>query len=290
MKTAIRPTDAMGAKTADPSEVARLQETARNLRRDILLMLHKAGSGHTGGSLSAADLITALFFSKMRHRPGEPRWPGRDRFVLSKGHAAPVYYAALAHSGYFPVSELMSLRQLGSCLQGHPDCLLTPGVEITSGSLGQGLSVALGMALALRLDANPARVYVLLGDGECQEGQVWEAAMAAAHFKCDNLCVLIDDNGLQIDGRVADIMNVEPLEDKWSAFGWRAIRIDGHDFSQILPALDEAALNTASPTAIIATTVKGKGVSFFEGKVKYHGVAPTDDELTRALAELERVS
>jgi transketolase len=269
-----------------PAELARLGRLARRIRRDILIMLNRAGSGHTGGSLSATDILVALFFSKMRHRPQEPRWPDRDRFVLSKGHAAPAYYAVLAHSGYFPPDELLKLRQLGSCLQGHPDCTLTPGVEVSTGSLGQGLSVASGMALGLRLDGLPSRVYVMLGDGEMQEGQVWEAAMSAAHFKVDNLCAIVDCNDLQIDGLVREVMNIEPLAAKLQAFGWHTIECDGHDIGQVLAALDAAEAVKGRPTAIVARTVKGKGVSIFEGKAKYHGVAPTDEELAQALREL----
>ncbi len=292
MKSATRPAAAAAAPSLDqaapaPADLARLRELARRIRKDILVMLHRAGSGHTGGSLSATDILVALFFAKMRHRPAEPRWPERDRFVLSKGHAAPAYYAVLAHGGYFDPAELLTLRQLGSCLQGHPDCLLTPGVEVSSGSLGQGLSVAQGMALGLRLDKRPSRVYALLGDGECQEGQVWEAAMSAAHFGLDNLCIVVDANDLQIDGRVSEIMNVQPLAEKFAAFGWHTLECDGHDFAPLLAALDKAETVKGRPTAVIARTIKGKGVSIFEGQVKYHGVAPTDEELAQALRELD---
>jgi transketolase len=292
MKSATRPAAAAAAPSLDqaapaPADLARLRELARQIRKDILIMLHRAGSGHTGGSLSATDILVALFFAKMRHRPAEPRWLGRDRFVLSKGHAAPAYYAVLARGGYFDPAELLTLRQLGSCLQGHPDCLLTPGVEVSSGSLGQGLSVAQGMALGLRLDGRPSRVYALLGDGECQEGQVWEAAMSAAHFGLDNLCAVVDANDLQIDGRVSEIMNVQPLAEKFAAFGWHTLECDGHDFAPLLAALDKAETVKGRPTAIIARTIKGKGVSIFEGQVKYHGVAPTDEELALALRELD---
>jgi len=269
-----------------PAELARLRALATQVRRDILMMLHRAGSGHTGGSLSVADILVALFCSKMRHRPQEPTWPERDRFILSKGHAAPAYYAVLARSGYFPLDQLMTLRQLGSCLQGHPDCTLTPGIDVSTGSLGQGLSVAGGLALGLRLDARPSRVYVVLGDGEMQEGQVWEAVMSAAHYKIDNLCAVVDRNELQIDGWVRDVMNVEPLDAKFAAFGWHTISVDGHDFGQLLPALDAAERVKGRPTVILARTVKGKGVSIFEGKAKYHGVAPNDEELAQALREL----
>jgi len=293
MKSAARPAPAEAAASLAaapagpaPAEIARLQGLARLVRRDILVMLNRAGSGHTGGSLSVTDILVALFFSKLRHRPQEPTWPERDRFVLSKGHAAPAYYAVLARSGYFDLSQLLTLRQLGSCLQGHPDCTLTPGVEVSTGSLGQGLSVAQGMALGLRLDRRPSRVYAVLGDGEMQEGQVWEALMSCAHYRIDNLCAIIDCNDLQIDGWVREIMNIEPLGDKLRAFGWHTLDVDGHDFAGLLPALEAAEAVKGRPTVILARTVKGKGVSIFEGKAKYHGVAPTDEELAVALREL----
>lgn len=268
-------------------DIDRLREIAREVRKDILIMLNKAGSGHTGGSLSAVELITALFFAKLRHNPQAPCWRERDRFVLSKGHAAPLLYAVLARCGYFEREELLHLRELGSRLQGHPDCKFTPGVEVPTGSLGQGLSMANGMALAIRLDGLPSRVYVLLGDGEVQEGQVWEAAMTAAHYKLDNVCAILDNNGLQIDGWVKDVKGIEPLALKWKAFGWAVLEIDGHNFTEILRALDEAEKIKGKPTIIIAHTVKGKGVSFFENMAQYHGVAPTNGELKRALKELE---
>lgn len=267
-------------------EPARLQEIARQVRIDIVRMLHAAGSGHLGGSLSATDLLVALFFGRLNHDPSNPEWPGRDRFVLSKGHGAPALYAILARFGYFSLDKLMTLRQLGSCLQGHPDCHLTPGVEMSTGSLGQGLSVANGMALANRLDGNPARVFVLLGDGEVQEGQIWEAAMTAAHYRLDNLTAILDNNRLQIDGFISEIMDIEPLTAKWLAFGWHAIDIDGHDMAAILEALDEADQTKGRPSIIVARTIKGKGVSIFENKAEYHGVAPTTEELAIALKEL----
>lgn len=267
--------------------VDQLEDIARQVRRDTLVMLNKAGSGHTGGSLSSVEILTALFFSKMKHRPHDSSWDQRDRFVLSKGHAAPAFYAVLARCGYFPLEDLVSLRKLGSHLQGHPDCKFTPGVEVPTGSLGQGLSMANGIALAVRLDGKTSRVYVLLGDGEVQEGQIWEAAMSAAHYKLDNLCAILDHNHLQIDGTVEEVMNIEPLSDKWKAFGWAVININGHDYTQILTALDKTEKTKGQPSIIIAETIKGKGVSFFENKVEYHGVAPTDEELERALKELE---
>jgi transketolase len=265
------------------ANISYLADKARELRVAIVKTLHKSQSGHTGGSLSAIDMVTALYFSKMRHDPNNPSWPERDRFVLCKGHAAPAQYVALAHAGYFPREDLMMLRRLGSHLQGHPDSKSTPGVEVCTGSLGQGLSMANGMALGLRLDGSGSRVYALLGDGELQEGQVWEAAMAAAHYKIDNLCALIDANALQIDGEVAKVMNVAPIAAKFKAFGWHAMEIDGHDMSAILAALDHAETIKGQPTVIVANTVKGKGVSFFENKASYHGVAPSDEELPKAL-------
>lgn len=258
------------------------------MRISILRMIHRAKSGHTGGSLSAADIIVALYFHVMRHRPEDPQWMERDRFVLSKGHAAPALYAALAMSGYFDPKELLTLRQLNSSLQGHPDMLKTKGVNASSGSLGQGLSIANGMALGLRLSGIPSCVYVLLGDGELQEGQVWEAAMTAAHYRLGKVTAIVDNNGLQIDGAVADVMGIEPLADKWRSFGWEVQTIDGHRFEEIVPALEGVRAKGLSdrPSVIIAKTVKGKGVSIFEGKAKYHGVAPTDDELATAMKEL----
>ncbi|MBT1075364.1 transketolase [Geobacter grbiciae] len=273
----------MERNIVDSEKIAQLQEKARQLRVDIVKTLHKSQSGHTGGSLSAIDMVTALYFQVMKHNPADPAWPGRDRFVLCKGHAAPALYVALAEAGYFPKEDLMTLRRLGSHLQGHPDSKQTPGVEVCTGSLGQGLSMANGMALGLRLDGSPSRVYALLGDGELQEGQVWEAAMAAGHYKLDNLCALVDVNRLQIDGEVAKVMAVEPVTDKFRAFGWNVIDIDGHDMGAIVTALGEAAEAKGKPTVIVARTVKGKGVSFFENKASYHGVAPSDEELPKAL-------
>lgn len=269
------------------TNIQTLREHARELRIDILKMLNKASSGHTGGSLSAVDIITTLYLHKMKHDPKRPEWKDRDRFVLSKGHGAPALYATLARSGYFDREELFTLRKLGSSLQGHPCRISTPGVEVSTGSLGQGLSMANGIALALKLDAIPARVYCLLGDGEVQEGQVWEAAMSSAHFKLDNICAIVDKNGLQIDGSVEKIMTIDPLAEKFISFGWNVLEIDGHDYEQIISALDSAEEVIGKPTVVIAKTIKGKGVSFFENKYEYHGVAPTDDELERALKELE---
>lgn len=263
--------------------IAELEETARKLRVAIVKTLHKSQSGHTGGSLSAIDMVTALYFHKMRHNPADPAWEGRDRFVLCKGHAAPALYVALAEAGYFPAEDLMMLRRLGSHLQGHPDSKSTPGVEVPTGSLGQGLSMSVGMALGLRLDGKGNRVYALLGDGELQEGQVWEAAMAGGHYRLDNLCALVDANGLQIDGEVAKVMNVAPIADKFRAFGWNALEINGHDMAAIIDSLEMAETVKGKPTVIVAHTVKGKGVPFFENKASYHGVPPSDEELPRAL-------
>jgi len=267
-------------------DIENLKEKSRQVRIEIVKMLAQAGSGHTGGSLSSADIVTALFFYKMRHNPEDPKWKDRDRFVLSKGHAAPVLYTALALSGYFDKSLLGSLRKIDSPLQGHPCCKLLSGVEVSTGSLGQGLSVANGMALGLRLAGSPARVYCLLGDGEIQEGQVWEAAMTASHYKIDNICAIIDHNRLQIDGNCSEVMNIEPIEKKFEAFGWNVFTIDGHNMQEIVEALDMAEKIKGKPTVIVANTIKGKGVSIFEGKVQYHGVAPNQEELEIALKEL----
>lgn len=268
------------------TDIAQLEAWARRIRRDIIQMTGTAGSGHPGGSLSAADIVTALYFGVLNHRPDSPRWPGRDRFVLSKGHAAPVLYAALAESGYFPVEELKTLREFGSILQGHPDMCKTPGVEICSGSLGQGLAAACGMALAARIDKASWRVYAMVGDGEAQEGEIWEASMFAAHYALDNLTAILDYNGLQIDGRVEDVMSIDCPVDKWRSFGWHVAEIDGHDFVEILAAFDEAKRTKDKPTMIVARTVKGKGVSFMENQVGFHGKAPTSEQVEQALAEL----
>lgn len=270
-------------------DIKDLEEKARLIRIDILKMLTLAGSGHTGGSLSAADIVTALYFYKMRYNPKDPSWRERDRFILSKGHAAPLLYAALSRAGYFNPELLKTLRKIGSPLQGHPSRQSLPGVEVSTGSLGQGLSVANGIALGLRLDGIDSRVYCLLGDGEIQEGQIWEASMTAAHYHLDNICAIVDNNGLQIDGPVKEVMRVDPLPQKWNAFGWHIIETDGHKMGEIITALDEAETIKGKPTVIIAHTVKGKGVSFFEGRVEYHGIAPTQEELTRALKELGEV-
>lgn len=276
----------MAAAAEKTADLAQLREQARRLRVKIVKMLAESGSGHTGGSLSAADMVTALYFYKMRHRADEPKWPERDRFILSKGHAAPVLYAALALAGYIDKSLLGGLRKVGCPLQGHPSSKQLEGVEVSTGSLGQGLSIANGIALGLKLDNMPSRVYCLMGDGETQEGQVWEAAMSAGHYQLDNLCAFVDLNSLQIDGRCEDVMRIDPVGAKWQAFGWHTIEIDGHDMAAIVRALDEAEAFKGKPTVILARTIKGKGASVFEGKVEFHGVTPNPEELAIALKEL----
>lgn len=266
--------------------LSELRLISRNIRVDILRMLNRAKSGHTGGSLSAVEILVSLFYVVMNHRPNEPEWEERDRFVLSKGHAAPLLYTVLAHCGYFPKEELNTLRQLGSKLQGHPKANSLPGIEVSTGSLGQGLSIANGIALGLRLNNKRSRVYVLLGDGEIQEGMVWEAAMSASHYSISNLCAIIDNNGFQIDGAVNKVMNIYPVAEKFSAFGWEVFEVNGHDFDELIEAFNAAKRVEGKPSVIIAKTVKGKGVSFMEGKYEYHGVPPTDEELERALKEL----
>lgn len=266
-----------------------MKRIANNMRRHILNMVHAAGSGHPGGSLSATEILTALYFDVLQVDPENPQDPKRDRFVLSKGHAAPALYAALSERGFFPQDELVSLRKLGSRLQGHPEMLKTPGLDASTGSLGQGLSFACGLALGARLSGHPFRVWALLGDGECQEGQIWEASMLASHYRLSNLAVFIDANHLQIDGTCEEVMNPYPMEDKWSAFGWDALSIDGHDFDQIFAACDKAMVSKDRPTAIVARTVKGKGVSFMQNEAGWHGKAPDSEQLRRALDELEGV-
>jgi transketolase len=270
----------------EQEKISWLKEKAREIRAHIIRMTAAAGSGHPGGSLSAADIVTTLYFHLMRVDPGNPSWPDRDRFILSKGHAAPLLYAVLAERGFFPPEELLTLRKLGSRLQGHPDMKSLPGVEMTTGSLGQGLSAGNGMALAAKLDGRDYRVFVLLGDGEIQEGMVWEAAMAAAHYRLDNVTAFLDHNGLQIDGPVTEVMSPEPVAEKWNAFGWHVQVIDGHDYKQIISAVETARQVKGRPQMIIAETCKGKGVSFMENQVDWHGTAPKAEEAERALAEL----
>jgi len=268
------------------AELADLQAHARSIRRRVVQTISNAGVGHPGGSLSAADILTTLYFRVLRIDPNNPSWPDRDRFVLSKGHAAAALYATLAERGFIDPEQLNTFGRINSNLQVHPDMHKVPGVEMSTGALGQGLSVAVGMALGARLDGRPIRVFVLLGDGECQEGQIWEAAMSAAQFGLDNLTAIVDYNKVQLLGPVAEIMDVAPLADKWRAFGWHAHEIDGHDFAQIAAAL-EGPRPPGQPVAVIAHTVKGRGVSFMEGKAAWHGRPPTADELAQALAELE---
>ena len=263
-----------------------LNEIASIIRKDIVTMIHGAKSGHPGGSLSAVEILTALYFDEMNIDPTNPKMEDRDRFVLSKGHAAPVLYATLAERGFFNRKELDGFRKLGSMLQGHPDMNKIPGVEMSTGSLGQGFSVACGMAMASKLDSAPWNVYVLLGDGEIQEGIIWEAAMSASHSKLDNLIAFLDYNGLQIDGNIEQVMNVNPIEGKFKAFGWNVITIDGHDYDQIFAALDIAKATVGKPTMIIAKTIKGKGISFMENEAKWHGSAPSDSDLQQALLDL----
>ena len=271
----------------EQEKLNRLKKIATEIRLDIIEEVHSAKSGHPGGSLSIADIITYLYYEEMNIDPKNPNWADRDRFVLSKGHTAPALYAVLAEKGYFPKEELKKLRQVDSFLQGHPDMKITPGVDMTTGSLGLGISAACGMALAAKVDGKDYRTYTILGDGETEEGQVWEAAMFAAHYKLDNLCVLVDFNGLQIDGPVAEVMNPAPHDEKFKAFGFHVITIDGHDFDQIAAAYAEAKTIKGKPTAIIANTVKGKGVSFMENQVSWHGSAPNDEQYEQAIAELK---
>ena len=263
-----------------------LHEITKVIRKDIVSMICKSKSGHPGGSLSSVDILTALYFDQMNIDPTNPKMEDRDRFVLSKGHAAPALYAILAERGYFDKEELNNLRKLGSMLQGHPDMKKVPGVEMSTGSLGQGFSVACGMAMAAKLDNAPWNVYALLGDGEVQEGIIWEAAMSAAHYKLDNMIAFLDYNGLQIDGEVESVMGISPIEEKFKTFGWNVITIDGHDFDQIFAALDMAKDTIDKPTMIIAKTIKGKGVSFMENQAGWHGNAPSAEQLEQALSEL----
>lgn len=268
-------------------EIIEIQEKAREIRREIIKMLGEAGSGHPGGSLSGADIVATLYYDEMKHNPSNPAWTGRDRFVLSKGHAAPLLYSALALSGYFDPAILSTLRKTGSILQGHPDMRKVPGVEMSTGSLGQGFSAAVGMALSFRLYGEENRVYALLGDGESQEGIVWEAAMAAAHYSLDNLVAILDYNGLQIDGRCSDVMCLGNIGAKWKAFGFRVLEIDGHDVAAIKEALAIARTVKGQPTLILAHTIKGKGVSFMEDRAEWHGSAPNKEQVAAALEELK---
>ena len=272
---------------SDSQELDRLREKAQHIRRSIIEMLAAAGSGHPGGSLSATDLVTCLYFKVMQHKPDDPTWQDRDRFILSKGHACPVLYAALAETGYITPDLLTSLRRFGSPLQGHPDRRKFGLMEASTGSLGIGLSLGVGMALAARLRNSPSRIYVMLGDGECEEGQIWEAAMWAAHQKLDNLCAIVDYNRLQLDASVEEITSLEPLADKWRAFQWNVQEIDGHNYEHILNAFTQAQQTKGKPTVLVATTVKGKGVSYMENQIKFHGSVPEKaEQIQQALQEI----
>ena len=273
--------------TAVAPSITELDAIARRLRLDSIKMIAAANSGHPGGSLSAADIVTALYFGVLKHDPKRPDWPDRDRFILSKGHGVPVLYAALAERGYFPTSELKTLRQVDSRLQGHPVQGLTPGIEASTGSLGQGLSIGIGHAIAGRLDGKHYRTYVLLGDGECQEGQVWEAVMTAGNYELDTLIAIVDNNRYQLDGPVEEINSIQPLADKFRAFKWHTLEVDGHDIGAVLDALHQARAHEGRPTCIIAHTVKGKGVTFMENNNEFHGKAPNADQLAVALGQLD---
>ncbi|NFG41661.1 transketolase [Clostridium botulinum] len=264
----------------------KLKEISKLIRKDIVTMLTESASGHPGGSLSIADIMSVLFFNEMNIDPKNPKNPDRDRFVLSKGHAAPALYSALARKGYFDVEELNTLRKIGSRLQGHPNMNDLPGIDMSTGSLGQGISAAVGMALAGKLDNKNYRVYTILGDGELEEGQVWEASMSAAHYKLDNLTAFVDYNGLQIDGNISDVMNPAPIDKKFEAFGWNTLIIDGHDYDQILAAIEKAKNTKGQPTVIVCKTVKGKGVSFMENQAGWHGAAPSVEQRDQALKEI----
>jgi transketolase len=268
------------------SLIVELEERARQLRLDSLEMIHRRGSGHPGGALSAAEIMAALFFHKLRLDPQQPDWPERDRFILSKGHASAILYAALGRLGFFPMEDIEAWGSLECHLQGHPDRLKTPGVEMTSGILGHGVAIGAGLALAARMNDMSYRVYVLLGDGECQGGIVWEGVMTAAKYRLSNLTAIVDYNDVQLDGPVHEIMPMEPMADKWRACNWEVLEINGHDLRQVLEALDMASETHHRPTAIIAHTTKGKGVSYMENQAKWHGIAPSDGELAQAVAEL----
>jgi len=271
----------------DKQEILALKKQATVIRKHIIDEVYSASSGHPGGSLSCTDILTVLYFHEMRVDVNNPAWEDRDRFVLSKGHCAPALYATLAEKGFFPVEELKGFRNIKSFLQGHPSMKDVPGVDMSTGSLGQGISASVGMALAGKIDKKDYRVYALLGDGEVQEGQVWEAAMAAAHYKLDNLTAFLDHNGLQIDGKITSVMSPEPVYDKFKAFGWKVISINGHDYEQIIEAINEAKQTKGMPTIIIAETVKGKGVSFMENEAGWHGSAPNKEQRDQAIAELD---
>ena len=263
-----------------------LENISKLMRKDIVTMLTESASGHPGGSLSIVDIMSVLFFEEMNITPSNPTDPDRDRFVLSKGHAAPALYSALARKGYFKVEELMTLRKTGSRLQGHPNMNDLPGIDMSTGSLGQGISASVGMALAGKLDKKDYRVYTILGDGELEEGQVWEAAMSAGHYKLDNLTAFVDNNGLQIDGNIEDVMNPGPIDKKFEAFGWNVLKINGHDYDEIRSAIDKAKNTKGKPTVVVCDTVKGKGVSFMENNAGWHGNAPNKEQCEQALSEI----
>ena len=263
-----------------------LENIAKLMRKDIVTMLTESASGHPGGSLSIADIMSVLFFKEMNINPSNPTDPDRDRFVLSKGHAAPALYSALARKGYFEVEELMTLRKTGTRLQGHPNMNDLPGIDMSTGSLGQGISASVGMALAGKLDKKDYRVFTILGDGELEEGQVWEASMSAAHYKLDNLTAFVDNNGLQIDGNIEDVMNPGPIDKKFEAFGWNVLKINGHNYDEIIDAIDKAKNTKGQPTVIVCDTVKGKGVSFMENNAGWHGNAPNKEQCEQALREI----
>jgi transketolase len=272
----------------EEAKLRHLKSVSLAIRQDIVRMVSEAGSGHPGGSLSIADIVTVLFFDVMKHDPADHCWDGRDRFILSKGHACPAVYAALAESGYFPKDELLTLRKMGSRLQGHPDMRKLPGLEASTGSLGQGLSIASGIALAMKMDKKPNRVFCIMGDGELDEGQIWEAAMTAAHYRLDNLCGIVDRNGLQIDGNTDEVKTLEPLSDKWRSFGWNVIEVDGHNLRELSDAMNRFRHTHFRPTVIIAHTIKGRGVSFMENQVGWHGKAPSPEQAKAALQELSQ--
>jgi len=276
-------------KALDKKQIQEFELTAVKIRKHIIEMLYRAKSGHPGGSLSAVDALVSLYFHQMNHNPKKPFDPNRDRFILSKGHAAPALYAVLAESGYFDVKELKNLREVNCMLQGHPVCKCIPGVEASTGSLGHGLSFGVGVALAGKLDKKDYNVFVMIGDGETNEGQVWEAAAVASHYKLDNLVALLDRNYLQIDGNTEDVLRLEPVKDRWSAFGWEVIEINGHDFNDIIHALNKAINVQKRPTIIILNTIKGKGISFMENNVDFHGVPPNEMERNLAIEELNKV-
>ncbi len=271
------------------TDIKELKKYAAKIRKHIIDEVYSAASGHPGGSLSCADILTALYFSVMNVNPKQPHWEDRDRFVLSKGHCSPALYAALAEKGFFPAEDLLSFRKIDSYLEGHPSMRYVPGVDMSTGSLGQGISAAVGMALAGKLDEKNYRVYTVLGDGELQEGQVWEASMAAAHYKLDNLTAFLDHNGLQIDGKITDVMSPEPVAGKFEAFGWNVIKVDGHDIEKIIEAINQAMSLKDKPTIIIAETIKGKGVSFMENQAGWHGTAPNKEQRDRAIEELDKI-